>query len=121
MALNAGDINAISGMSKAVFDQLDLNLMTQEEKDKLKPEELEAIRNAWKKLAYSISQGLTKYLVDNLEIFDVKTKGTISPSVSGDTGVMVPSGANHVHNVNLTGAQADVVFTQSNNGTGRVR
>ncbi len=86
MPLQAGDINASSGMSKAIFDQFDSNLMTQDAKNKLKPEDLAAIREGWKKLAYSIAKGIIDHLESN---------------VSGKTGEAITSTNSHVHNVKM--------------------
>jgi hypothetical protein len=119
MPLKAGDITATTEMSKAIYDQLDHNLLTDDEKKKLKPAELESIQNGWRKLAYAIAQGVVNYLEANLEIVGVQTKGNVNASVSGNTLAGGPD--NHVHGVSLTATQNNVVFTQSNDGTGRIK
>lgn len=104
MGLQIGDINATSGMSKAIFDQLDSILMSQEEKNKLKPQDLENIRSGWRKLAVAIATGVIEHIKANMEIFGIQTQGNVSAAVTGNTAV-----------------QNDVIFTQSNDGTGRVQ
>ncbi len=86
MSLQIGDIQASSGMSKAIFDQFDSNLMTQDAKNKLKPEDLAVIREGWKKLAYSIAKGVIDHLESN---------------VSGNTGEAVTTTNSHVHKVKM--------------------
>ncbi len=98
MSLKAGGMNPPSEMSKAIFDQLDKNLMSQADKDAMKPADLEVIRTGWRKLAYSIAQGITDYINANLEIIGVKT------TVTGNTG---QGGADlHTHSVSLAGVQS---------------
>ena len=119
MALKAGDITATSDMSKAIYDQLDKNLMTDDDKKKLKPDELKAIQDGWRKLAYAIAQGIVGYLEANLEIDGVLAKGDVNVAVNGNTLAGGPD--NHVHGVSLTGTQSGVVFNQCNDGTGLIR
>lgn len=118
MALDAGNIQASSGMSKAIYDQLNQNLMTSEEKNKLKTDDLKNIQDGWRKLAYSIAQGLIGYIETDLEIAGIRTSGNVSVPVNGET--QAAGQDNHVHVINLTGIQNDVVFVQSNDGTGHV-
>ncbi|WP_347275090.1 hypothetical protein [Candidatus Kuenenia sp.] len=104
MALQIGDVNATSGMSKAIFDHLDSILMSQEEKNKLKPQDLENIRKGWRKLAVAIAAGVIEHITANMEVFGVQTQGNVSAAVTGSTAV-----------------QNNVIFTQSNDGTGLVQ
>lgn len=104
MALVIGSVNATSGMSKAVFDQFDIVLMSQEEKNKLKPQDLENIRNSWRKLAFAIAKGVIDHITSNMEIYGVQTQGNVKAAIQGNAAV-----------------QNNVVFTQNNDGTGRVR
>lgn len=117
MALDPGNIEATTGMAKAIFEQLkaalEPDLAGLEEKD------MEPIRNGWKKMAYAVSRGVVDHLIANLEIAGIRTTGDVAASVAGDTGTGGPDG--HVHVVNLKGNQTGLVCTQSNDGTGRVR
>ncbi|OPY74877.1 MAG: hypothetical protein A4E65_03728 [Syntrophorhabdus sp. PtaU1.Bin153] len=98
MPLKAGSMDPPSEMSKAIFDQLDKNLMSQADKDAMKAADLEVIRAGWRKLAYSIAQGITDYINANLEIIGVKA------TVTGNTG---QGGTDlHTHSVSLTGVQS---------------
>lgn len=119
MSLKAGDITAASDMSKAIFDQLDQNLLTDDEKNKINADDLKNIQDGWRKLAYSIAQGVVNYLEANLEIVGVQTKGNVNASVSGNTNAGGTD--NHTHGVNLSATQNNVVFTQSNDGAGRIK
>ena len=116
MALVIGNENANSGMSKAIFDQLD-TLLSPPLAD-LAEEELEKIRDSWRSLAFAISKGVIDHIIANMEIRGVQTQGNVATSVNGNTGPAAPS--NHTHGVNLTGSATNVTFTQSNDGTGLV-
>ncbi len=119
MALKAGDINASFGMSKAIYDQLDKNLMTEDDKSKLKSNELKTIQDGWRKLAYGVAQGVCDYLGANLEVGGIKTKGNVKMKVSGSTKAGLPG--NHTHEIDLQAEQDGVEFTQSNDGTGHIK
>ncbi len=108
MALEAGDITASFGMSKAIYEQLDKNLMTDDDKSRLKPDELKTIQDGWRKLAYALAQGIVDYLPSNLEIRNADPDGKVTVSVSGKTG---QGGAdNHDHSIDITAEENDVKF-----------
>jgi hypothetical protein len=117
MALQAGDQNATSGMAKAIYDHLVAVL--EADLSGLEDEKKAPIREGWKKTAFAVASGVIEYLVANIEIVGVTCRGNISASVTGSTDPAAP--AAHAHSVSLTGTQSNVVFTQNNDGTGRVR
>jgi hypothetical protein len=88
-------------MTKAVYDQI--NAVLSPPLSDLPPAEIAKIRDSWKQLAFAISKGVIDHLKANMEINGVQTSGNISAAVSGGAAT-----------------QSGVVFTQSNDGTGRV-
>lgn len=117
MALQIGDQNATSGMTKAIYDQMAAVL--EPGLDGLEEDQKTPIRDNWKKTAFAVAKGVTEYMLANMEIFGVTCRGDVAATVSGNTGTAPPSA--HAHSVSLTGRQTNVVFTQNNDGTGRVR
>ena len=111
MGLEIGDITATSGMTKAIFDEIDPQLS-----DGLSETDLETLRPSWKKLAYAIAKGVIEHIKSNMEIKGIETTGSVNASVEGDTG----EANGHMHPVSLAGEQSDVDFTQSNDGVGHV-
>ena len=101
MALQIGTISATSGMTKAVYDQMDAILSPA--LSDLKPAEMAKVRDSWKQLAFAISKGVIDHLKANMDIKGVQTTGNINAAVAG-----------------AAATQAGVVFTQSNDGPGRV-
>jgi hypothetical protein len=114
MALQIGDKKATYGMSKSIYDELDLQLSSG-----MTSEALGNVRPSWQKLAFAIAKGVVKHIKSNMEIHDVKTKGKVNTEVKGKTARSDPG--NHQHSVALSGKQTEVVFTQSNDGTGHVK
>lgn len=111
MALQIGDPNATSGMTKAIFDELDAKLMTQDEKNQLKPQDLESIRSGWRKLAFAVSTGIINYLKANMEILGIEATGSVTTTVTGS-----------VSGTNVTGTgTGTVAATQSGPTTGHVK
>lgn len=96
MALEIGDENATSGMTKAIFDQLDATLMSQEKKDKLKPADLDNIRTGWRKLAFALAKALVPYLTGNMEISGIQTTGTVTVDVKDSGGTEIGTGTSTV-------------------------
>jgi hypothetical protein len=117
MSLQIGDTSATSGMTKAIYDQMAAVL--EPGLDGLEEGKKTPIRENWKKTAFAVAKGVIEYMVANMEIFGVTCRGDISAGVSGSTGP-APPGA-HAHTVSLAGTQTNVVFTQNNDGVGRVR
>ncbi len=102
MALTIGDKEANTGMTKAVYDEL--RALLEDDLKSLGEDKLAPIRESWKKIAYAVAKGVIEHITANMEVFGVTVKGDVTTTVTGNTGV-----AN------------DVVFTQNNDGTGRVR
>lgn len=128
MALVIGSTAADAGMSKAIFDEMNVLLSPplQSAVDnatgaaKAKAQEaLDRAREGWKRLSYAVARGVVNHIVANMEINGIQTRGDISATVSGQTGAAPPGP--HQHTVNLSANQSSVIFTQSNDGTGRVR
>lgn len=81
-------------------------------------------RLGWEKLSYAIAKGVVEHIIANMEIYDIQTQGDINTTVSGDTGEALEDLSDpyrHDHDVDLSGVQNNVLFTQSNDGTGHVR
>ncbi|MGH7597043.1 MAG: hypothetical protein ACREOI_11870 [bacterium] len=90
MALEIGNEDPPSGMSKAIYDQFDNILMLPDEKNKLKSADLENIRNGWRKLAHAIAKGIVPYIKANMEIAGIQTSGSVTTTVTGTvTGTTV--------------------------------
>lgn len=121
MALEAGNINASSGMSKNIFEKIDLVLSPPLEG--IPPEDFEKIRDSWRKLAFAIAQGVIEHLTANMEIYGIQTLGNINTTITGDVeeALPAPNPNTHDHSFNLSGEENNVVFNQSNDGTGHVR
>ena len=82
MALEIGDIKASSGMSKAIFDELNKLSLEAPLKD-MKAEDLEKVRNGWKKLAFAIATGVINHIKSNMEISGIQATGSVTGKVSG--------------------------------------
>jgi hypothetical protein len=127
MALTIGTPAADTGMTNAIFVQLDalLSPPLQASVDSATAEAkpgaqaaLDAARGGWRNLAFAVAKGVVNHLLDNLEITGVTASGSVSVPVSGNTGTAAP--AAHVHSVAITPA-VTVTLSQNNNGTGRVK
>jgi len=90
MALQIGTKTANSGMTQAVYDQM--NAILSPPLSGLPPADLAKIQDSWKQLAFAISKGVIDHINANMEIKGVQTSTTASGGV----------------------------FTQSNGGTGLV-
>lgn len=128
MALTIGTENADAGMSQAIYLEMDrllsppLQEAVNQAQGEAKAEAQKALdeaRKGWRKLAFAIANGVINHIRDNMEVFGITTRGEVTTPLQGNTSVANPG--NHQHNVNLVGTASNVVFTQSNNGTGRVR
>ena len=93
MPLFSGDQTAQTGMSKAIYDQLQAEL--EPALGEVSEEVRSQLRESWKKLAYAIAKGVIEHITANMEVGGIQTQG----------------------NVNGT----DVVSTQSNDGTGHIK
>lgn len=117
-----GDLSANTGMTKAIYDKIRSVMET--DLGGLSEDDLNAMRQSWKKLSYAIAKGVIEHIIANMEIYGIQTQGDINTTVSGDTGEALEDLSDtyrHDHEVDLSGVQSSVLFTQSNDGTGRVR
>lgn len=128
MALAIGNVRAESGMSQAIYVEIDallsppLQEAIDNASDDAKPaaqEALDKAREGWQKLAFAVATGVINHIVANMEIRNVQTRGNVNTAVNGNTGPAAP--ANHFHPVSVSGTATNVVFRQNNNGTGLVR
>lgn len=129
MALMIGSKNADSGMSKLIYVEIDkllspplLKAIQDASSDDIEQEAQKALiaaRQGWQKLSYAIAKGVIDHIKTNIEIFGIETQGDVNTSVKGTTGTGYPN--SHYHNVDLSGEEEDVIFVQSNDGTGHVR
>ena len=117
MALTIGDKEATTGMTKAIYDEL--RALLEEDLKSLGEDKLAPIREGWKKIAYAVAKGVIDHITANLEVFGVTVQGNVTTAVTGNTNRSDPG--NHLHAVDLSGMANNVVFTQNNDGTGRVR
>jgi hypothetical protein len=110
MALTIGSGAADTGMSKAIFDQLDtllappLQAVVDAADAAGKPAAqatLAAARDGWRHLAFAIATGVVNHLLGNLEVTGVSAGGAVTVAA-----LNVP---------------APVTVAQNNNGTGLVR
>ena len=129
MALEIGSESADSGMSLLIYKELDRLLSppllkiiavaeTEEQRDKSEEALIEA-RKGWKKISHAVAKGVINHLISHMEVFGIETKGNVSTSVKGQTQSF--EGFPHRHDIDLQGEQIDVVFTQRNDGTGRIK
>jgi hypothetical protein len=93
MALIIGDQTADTGMSKAIYDQLQAVL--EPAVGELSAEARSQLRESWKKLAYAIAKGVIEHIAANMEVRGIQTQGIVNGTV--------------------------LVFTQSNDGTGHIK
>jgi hypothetical protein len=113
MALQIGTVAADSGLTKAIYDQMNSMLSpplqamvdsaTGDAKTKAQ-QALDGARDGWRKLSFAIASGVVTHLQNNLEVIKVQATGDINATVSGNQAT-----------------QAGVTFHQSNPGTGLVR
>ena len=120
MALQYGTSTQLEGMSHAIYLEMDalLSPLFGENEESLE-KSLNDAREGWKKLSFAIAKGVIDHIKENMEICGIETQGDIATTVEGKTGEAAPD--NHRHSVDLSGTQTDVVFTQSNDGTGLVK
>lgn len=114
MALEIGNLGATAGMTKAIYDQIRANI--EPDLGDLSEEDLEPIREGWKKLAHGIATGVIQHLLSSLEVRDIQTRGTVTVSMSGSTG----SANGHQHNAGTLQGSHTVTFHQINEGTGLI-
>ena len=114
MSLNIGDKNATSGMTKAIYDELYTILSPP--LTGMKSEDFEKVKDGWKKLSYAIAKGVIEHIKDNMEIKDIHTKGDVTTHLDVYTSIV----NGHRHKTTEDVTASDVIFTQSDDGTGHV-
>ncbi|MBE9534496.1 MAG: hypothetical protein IMF03_05795 [Proteobacteria bacterium] len=118
-----------AGMTLTVYTEIDsqlspplkdaINNAQSANEKKAAEDALKDARETWKKLSYAVAKGVIEHIMTNMEIRGIETQGNVNTTVEGKTDRADPG--NHQHDVDLLGEQIDVVFTQSNDGTGRVK
>lgn len=123
-----GSADAQSGMSKEIFEQMDILLSpallgavdAADGDAKVKAQEaLEAAREGWKQLAFAVATGVVMHLARNAEISGIQTTGDVAASVVGQA-VPAPPGP-HTHQITLTATQQGVTFNQSGTVSGHLK
>lgn len=117
MAMEVGNLNAQSGLTRQIFEELRA-VYEPDVIDDVDGETLETLRAAWRKLAFAVAKGVVEHLRDNLEIHDVRTRGNVATEISGTTAAADPA-PGHTHGVELVGEQNGLELDQIP-GTGRV-
>ncbi len=84
MALIVGDEQATTGMSKAIYDQI--NQMLSPSIPSSPPDLLPKVQANWKQLAFCIATGVIAHLKSNLEITGLQVTGNINATVTGTAG-----------------------------------
>jgi hypothetical protein len=129
MTLIIGSEKADTGMSKAIYDELDKSLSTEllkaiddaetaDAKEAAKTA-LSKSREGWQKLAYAISKGVINHLKTHMEIKGITTSGTINNAVK-DSKTDAAAPADHTHSLTFPHAATKLEFTQNDDGTGHV-
>ena len=121
MPLDTGSEQADSGMSQAIYQELD-RLLSPPLQDAVGDAQavqatLDGARAGWKKLSYAIAKGVIEHLKANMEIVGIQAQGNINAPVQGNTSLV----NGHQHGVDLTAVQNNAAFTQSNDGPGHVK
>ncbi len=75
MPLDPGTVAATSGMSKAIFEQMDAVLSPAF--SQLPQGDLDQAREGWRKLSFAIAGGVVSHIVANMEIYGIQVAGEI--------------------------------------------
>jgi hypothetical protein len=112
MALIIGDESASQGMSKTIYDKL-RDVM--EPIDGVSGDDLENVRNSWRKLAFAVATGVIEHIKSNMEISGVDVSiNDVSTTVNVTTSC--PSGSGTGEGAGTGAATGQ----QSNDGIGHV-
>jgi hypothetical protein len=91
MAMQIGDDQAGSGMTKDIYDQID-QIMT----PTIPPASLEDARKGWKRLALAVASGVITHIKSNMEISGIQAQGgvttTVTVTVGGNSGTGTGNG-----------------------------
>lgn len=112
MALIIGDENASQGMTKVIYEKI---REVMEPIDGVEGDQLEDIRESWRKLSYAIAHGVVNHIKTNMEIKKIQTIDKVT--VQGSTGTALPS--DHSHTVDIDAENADLEFTETNYPAGQ--
>lgn len=100
MALDIGNQTATSGMSKAIYDQLDALLSP----PLAGMPDIEKVRDGWRQLAFAIATGVIGHLKSNMEVFGIQATGPVTTAVAGTvSGTVVTGTGTGTINANQTG------------------
>jgi len=91
MVLEAGNQNADTGMSNAIYKSIEQNLGPA-----FPDGPTGAVQNGWKKLAYAIAVGIVDHIKDNIEIKGITTSGKITQMNVETTFIQSDDGTGHV-------------------------
>jgi hypothetical protein len=105
MAMQIGDDQAGSGMTKDIYDQIDQIM-----KPTIPPASLEDARKGWKRLALAVASGVITHIKNNMEISGIQAHGDVT------TAVTVTVGGNSGTGTGTGG----VTTTQTGSATGHV-
>jgi len=128
MSMDAGSAEASSGMSKAIYTEMDKVLSpplvkaVDDASEETKPgtqKALDEARRNWKQMSFAIATGVIAHLKESMEITGIQTSGDVSANVSGSTGPIAPGP--HVHTVALTATQQALMFKQTGSTLGHVK
>ena len=107
MPLEPGNETASEGMSKAIYDQIVIQLSAGFND----PDPPVTVDGQWQKLAFAIATGVINHLKSNMEIHGIETSGPVTTDVTVTVGGAEGSG---------TGT-GNVTTEQSGATTGHVR
>lgn len=79
MALDIGNENATSGMTKDIYEKLNEML-----KSPVPAEDLEDAQKVWKQIAFSVATGVVTHLLANLEVTAIAVSGQVTLPVAGN-------------------------------------
>ncbi len=98
MALSIGDIKASSGMSQAIYNQLNTLLSPS-----IPAATLPQSQASWQQLAFAIATGVVQHILANMEINNIQAGGTISVAISQVNGAAATGTAGGNISLNQTG------------------
>ena len=90
MSLEIGNITANTGMSKSIYDQI--NTVLSPSLEEMSEEDMEKVRESWRKLAFAVATGVIEHIKSNMEISGVEVSiNDVSTTVNVTTDC--PSGS----------------------------
>jgi hypothetical protein len=67
------------------------------------------------------AEAIIEHLLANMEVCGITTKGDVSVSTSSTSAEEEATATGHTHDVSVSTTTSNVVFTQNNDGTGRIK